>query len=143
MYKGWDVHFHTGDLREALKDRTFATFIAKECHERMMAELLERYETVPQAAVAILKMKGRYREEVGGYLDPDLGLNVTAILDETWATVKQFAEDESVLRGFGEILADVGTTCIQGDSHRLLFYLLGLEGDTEHHRPSSTSPSCE
>ena len=45
-----------------------------------------------------------------------------------WQAVKA-AHDDSVYAGFAEILRDVGKTCVQGDSHRLLSYWVAI-GDS-------------
>ena len=64
------------------------------------------------------KMQSRYNVAQGGYICPDTHVNVTALLALVWDRVKTL----EVQLDFAEILLEIGNTCVQGDSFRLLFY---------------------
>lgn len=130
-YKGWDVHAYTPEIRQ-----WFQQYLLPRLHDngvfltewmQLMKELRAVYQNVPAVHMALNKMQKRYSVQVRGYFDGDLGPggNVASILKYTWQKVKSMKEP-SIVRLFGEILIDIGSTCVQGDSHRLVWFLFGL-----------------
>lgn len=143
MYKGWDVHAYSTQYREFMQREglTFSRPVVQHVWDRLIRELKTEYSYLPAALVAIDKMDKRYDKELKGYFDADLATsdgncNVARLLLDTWHAINATdnKEDKSVLNGFGEILSDIGTHCVQGDSHRLLnYYICSME----YHTPDS------
>ena len=76
---------------------------------------------------ALAKMRGRCLPERGGYEDGSLqGLNVIRLLEAVWAAVCE-QKDAGTEKLFFETLDDIGMTCPEGDSHRLLMLLSSLK----------------
>lgn len=122
MYKGWNVHAYTPDMRLAAEPwlkQLRAPLSAAE-HAALAQELRQHYA----ASRAVKRMLRAYRPEHGGFVDAQLSsVNVSRLLAEVWRLVRQEA---SLRQGFGELLADIGGTCLQGQSHRLLAYYVAL-----------------
>lgn len=75
---------------------------------------------------AVEKMRSRFGVERGGYEDGALGgLNITRLLEAVWLEVSRINEN-STYNLFVETLSDIGSTCPEGDSHRLLILLNSL-----------------
>lgn len=128
-YRGWDVHAYSREYRQIAHkvSQHIPRFIDTDTHTQLIQALKGRYGNNSLALQAIDKMAKRYHPQNRGYFDPDLGnLNVTSLLYATWMSVLE-ANHPSTYKGFGEILSDIGGTCVQGDSHRLLAYYAALE----------------
>lgn len=128
-YHGWDVHSWTSDLRDLLDQQP-----EFECRFRVSMHLFDQclqeiFEMYGEGVKPVLeKMRGRYKPIEGGYYDMDLvgkRVNVAHLLVRVWTLVKRI-NDESIYKWFKETLDDIGLTCLQGDSHRLMFFLVGL-----------------
>lgn len=122
--KGWNVHAYS---------KTYNTFLGKQKNlldslkspidpnifNKTLFEITERYKDQKIKNV-LNKFKSRYNIAIKGYRDPDLhNLNVAFLLYVTWNKVKEL-NDNSIWELFHECLLDIGMTCLQGDSHRLL-----------------------
>ena len=149
IYRGWDVHAYTADMRGALQRW-------RQAHPKMSA-LLDRpvrtsiiedhlcpfFESRDPSLKAVLdKMKGRSnarpmspsmnsdKEELGlHYPDPDLdNINIWALL--AIAVKMTTGSDEESPKAPAEtlvqMLVDTAQTCIQGDSHRIAMFVLVL-----------------
>jgi len=91
-------------------------------------------ETVETAVRALHAMDAAYKPAMRGYADPHLGnLNVAALLVATWRICcRSFCHHDThqdAKRMLLETLAEVGTTCVQGQSHRLAWLMLALHRD--------------
>lgn len=130
-YRGWDVHAHTMDMRAALRDwgRTFPggrkimdeTLPAEYIEKSVIDFIVERDATLKPV---LQKMVGRTQKVNGRvyYPDPDLGnINIWSVLSLCVVLVKELPDLEALML---EMLRDAAQTCIQGDSHRLLMFLL-------------------
>ena len=152
QYKAWDTHAYSQDFRAILAHRGlhFALDPTAEAFDAAIAEIKallsskwpeEQDRTAQPSWVAVLKMEAR--QAAGNYIDQDLGgEHVGAILVATWQLVREADVDEL----FIETLADIGDTCIQGDSHRLLaLYLALTETDVEviPNPVNQELPECE
>lgn len=137
-WKRPDVHAWSKDMKD-LAEKEFAdlpkvTQVAVGLFEDACREIREHY-TVPSAKAVVdqvlLKMERRRNA-----VDADLGGVIPAgLLALVWFDyVKKINEPECYLH-FLETLADMGTTCIQGDTHRLFSSLVAL------HRGGVTSYS--
>ena len=120
MHRGWDCHAHTSDCAQywaALRVRQ--PVLASLMSTAEVAPLFQELHTkFPTARVALVKMQ--QRSAASGYHDPHLpGLNVTRLLQWVYARA-----DSAVLL---ETLIEIGATCVQGDSHRLLMLCAALE----------------
>jgi len=122
MYKGWDCHAYTPDCRAYAQD-----LVSREpqlAQPMTPAEITALFASLQplargQARVAVQKMRQRSGSQ--GYHDPQVpSLNVTRLLE--W--VHRQCEDKTILT---ETLGEIGGTCVQGDSHRLLMLCAALE----------------
>ena len=121
-YRGWDTHAYTTLWTAEAERLGFKTPVPVLEWKQLLRDLDAAYP----GAVALRKFAVNFSAATGGYMDAQLGgLNVARLLLEVWALVRR-AQDGSVTAGFGEILADIGNTCVQGDSHRLLAYYVAL-----------------
>lgn len=148
IYRGWDVHAYTADMRGALQRW-------REAHPKMSA-LLDRpvrtaiiedhlcpfFETRDPSLKAVLdKMKGRStaramtgsngEENLGlFYPDPDLNnINIWALLAIAVKMTTKSDDDpaeKAPAETLVEMLVDTAQTCIQGDSHRIAMFVLVL-----------------
>jgi len=155
MYKGWDCHAYTADCKalwakirareisERIKNDTdtppfnLGTRLSSKVSEEERNALFESLEKYfvgrfpngfqeVQAWGAVEKMKSRYRPDRGGYEDGDLhNLNITSLLKVVWQEINRI-DDRATYELFLETLTDIGQTCTQGDSHRLLIVLSSL-----------------
>ena len=123
MYKGWNTHAYTDDWKAVIGGVTlFQAATGQKDYLQTLEELEKKYGKLP----AFPKFRRLYTPKLGGYMDSKFGnVNVATLLVATWKKVKSLAEP-SIYRGFGEILQDIGTTCVQGDSHRLFAYWTGI-----------------
>ena len=128
MYKGWDVHAYTSILLEIIQNNPeymFIETISQELFDQTLNDITQ-YVRSNKAQSTLNSMKQLYDPILKGYFDPELqNLNIPLLLYHTWNLVKHF-NDNSIYNGFDELLTDIGNTCIQGHSHRLLFYYIGL-----------------
>lgn len=98
---------------------------------KIQARLEARYADPAQSQQseehkALDKISSRYLIEYGGYEDSALkNLNVLRLLEATWNSITKLNEP-SMESLFFETLADVSSTCPEGDSHRLFFLLHAL-----------------
>lgn len=143
---GWDVHAYTAQYNQFMQQEgiQFASPIEADEWVVLVKQLRDQYSQKPIAIVAIDKMHGRYNPVNKGYFDADLQTsrgpcNVARLLFDTWTLVKS-KNDQSVFSGFGEMLEDIGSNCVQGDSHRLLGYYIGL---VEYHAQPDVVKSRE
>lgn len=146
IYRGWDVHAYTADMRGALQRW-------RQAHPKMSA-LLDRpvrtaiiedhlypfFESRDPSLKAVLdKMKGRStarpmginNEDLGlHYPDPDLdNINIWALLAIAVRMTMVSDDDPSEkapAETLVEMLVDTAQTCIQGDSHRIAMFVLVL-----------------
>jgi hypothetical protein len=131
MYRGRDCHAYTADCRAAWNAlRAQQPELGQDMAPADVAQLFARLLAAPRppaARQALIKM--RQRSGSTGYGDSQLpGLNVTRLL----AAVE--GADAALLN---EVLGEIGQTCVQGDSHRLLMLHTALR-----ERAASATPSA-
>lgn len=130
-YRGWDVHAYTSDMMVALRDwgQVFPGG-RKILDESLPASYVEENvidfiaERDPSLKPVLEKMARRSQKQGTRvfYGDPDLGnINIWSVLSLCVVLVKELPDLEELLL---EMLRDTAQTCIQGDSHRLLMFLL-------------------
>lgn len=123
MYKGWDCHAYTPDCRTyvqdlLLREPDLGKPMSPAEISALFTPLLEQARGT-RALAAVQKM--RQRSGAQGYQDPQLpNLNIARLLE----LVHRRCEDRAVLI---ETLSEIGGTCVQGDSHRLLMLCAALE----------------
>ena len=121
MYNGWDCHNYTSDCRaywSELQSRGSGMGgpMTAEATSQLFGKLLAAPFSAP-ARQALIKM--RQRSGAQGYLDPHVpGLNVTRLLEAVASA------DHELLNA---VLTEIGQTCVQGDSHRLLMLHASLQ----------------
>ena len=130
---GWDCHAYTVYFREAIvrmgldfhqpvEPATFSTAV-EEMRDLMRSHFPQQPALAEQQPSWAALQKMVAREAAGSYVDPDLdGQSVARILVDTWRLVRSAEVDEL----FVETLTDIGQTCMQGDSHRLLALFIAL-----------------
>lgn len=142
IYKGWDVHSYTPEsvaFLKALEETSpdVHTFL----HRPVPPRLLKKLESAwPDTLVGVLRKWHERSDTVAPdalyYKDPDLdGINIWAL---ALLTLEASTANSATLEPlFWEMVTDAGTTCIQGDSHRLLMLYISLvQGNTTHIPPS-------
>lgn len=128
-YVGWDTHAYSAQFKKSMEERNLDFMAPVESKEwdTMVAELNNCYSHDNCALRAIRTQNDRIKSsEKGVMIDSDLyRCDLARIMLETWKTVKNL-NDNSLFKGFGEILCDIGSTCLQGATHRLLTYYVAL-----------------
>lgn len=140
FYKGDNVHAYTSDIRSNLakwlpiiEEKSGKKSLSKLEFTNLCADLKVQYGPKP----AIDNMLQNFHEYAnsetpgsdteGGITDPQLpGLDAAILLLSLWKTI----QDESMVRHFGETLDQIGSTCIQGITHRLFCDFVALSKDT-------------
>ncbi len=129
VYAGWDVHSYSNQFKKTMEDRNFdfSEPVSLDQWGKLVEELNYVYQNFNEALVAIRTQNNRVKSsEIGKVVDSDLyKCDLARIFLETWILVKK-TEDKDTIKGFGEILCDIGGTCLQGATHRLLTYYVAL-----------------
>lgn len=148
-YKGWDVHSYTKDIQSVLDTlleeigkvlgypwsckNEFSDHRFQDCCQTVKKILQTHYPNHPQKGdilLCISKFEHYWNSTNHGWNDPDLkNVNVAWLFCCATAATCSTAEEDLVTDLFLETLADIGGTCIQGDSHRLLSFLAAVLGD--------------
>ncbi len=122
-YKGWNVHSYTPDLNQ--NPWIFEFFeahpaVPPEIWANLMFELRQCYGNLP----AIINMESVYVNQAH-MKDPDLrNLDAAKVLYFLW--IDHVKPNESLKQHFRETLEDIGSTCLQGISHRLLALFIAV-----------------
>jgi len=121
-WKGYNVHAYTPEYRKwavshiAELEVIYGSKLESAMFTSILNELSEKYGH----KVTYSNFRNAYDFKTGWITDPELpGLNCAILLRATWEKVK-LQKDESLYKHFGETLDQIGTTCLQGVSHRLL-----------------------
>ena len=122
-YYGLDVHSYTSALRDRSKE--FSEFWRRPFSSESAASLLEdiRQAFDDKLGPGAHRMLDQLSETPNLY-DPELDLFVVPILFDCRKAV--IANPESA-QLFCEILEEINTTCVQGDTHRLLSFYFSLQ----------------
>lgn len=122
VWKGYNIHRYTSDIAGQLEpvlirlQRTYPNGVNKTEFMRTLEQLKCQYGNLP----AIANLQRNYNEVTRTISDPTLpNLNSAAVLHAIWRRVQEL-NDSSIHAHFLETLIDIGSTCIQGISHRLL-----------------------
>lgn len=120
-----DVHAWSGRMREALqKEMPELVLQSVEAENRFDFIHKDVIETYPTLVNVIAKIIRRF-----GIRDNDLcGVSPLGLLVIAWERVDK--------KALGLMLADIGQTCLQGDSHRLFSLILA------HQRSLNGSSTC-
>jgi hypothetical protein len=121
IYYGTDIHTYTPLIKELLVSQYSDVVWNKPMDENeytaLMDELTEQFNKHP----AITNIQ-RFTKN-GTLVDPQLGeTNFIRILHQLWKRVKQLGQVDH----FKETLDQIGDTCIQGISHRILIDWVAL-----------------
>ena len=120
---GYDVHAHTQFMRaKFLTPEYLKLFSGTVDLVPIIEEIGTKYQNMSHPA--LINIRNVYRS--GTIVDPDLpGLNIAVVLVAVWHRVKELNDDSAFIH-FKETLDEIGGTCIQGISHRLLFDYFAL-----------------
>jgi hypothetical protein len=131
QYRGWDVHAHTSDIRMMLHEwgriypggqKILQESLPKDYIDDAIVNPIVRLD--PSLRPVLQKM-ARRSQQTGGrvfYADADLdGINIWSVLSLCVLLIRDYPDLEGLMI---EMLRDAAQTCIQGDSHRLLMFLL-------------------
>jgi len=134
-YKGWDVHSYTNDVQDFIRnlnsdirDFFFSVIIPRQ-REALVTAWPADLEPVKRKWIERTTMtypaKTEHRPENAAfmYMDPDVeNMNIWSIAVLTYDLACRYGCTEL----FWEMVRDAGTTCIQGDSHRILMLYIAL-----------------
>jgi hypothetical protein len=107
MWRGWDVHAYSHEWAPAAAQLGVAQADAGQLR-RAKVEI-----------AAMFPFLGPVLQRIQLTQDADLAnLDPGSLLVATWDAVRK-ANDPGTFRCFAEIVTDIGTTCLQGQTHRL------------------------
>ena len=107
LYKGYDIHAYTIDIK---KIKGFEEMQSMDIV--FLDEILEKH---PKCIVGINNIKNNTK--LGYLVDPEIeGVNILQVLKSLWDKIK----NTDLENHFEETLIDIGPTCIQGISHRII-----------------------
>ena len=123
VYHGMDIHAYT----QSMKLLVCSSFTNRQWHETMtdqaMSVLLTDVQLCFPGHVGVLNIMHHIRG--GLLLDPELGtINILQVLRRLWELVVELKLQDH----FKETLDQIGNTCMQGISHRLLIDLVAIGG---------------
>lgn len=146
----WDVHAHTPTIREAIRSGLLYKCVAETIGaQHMQPPKDERVNTalgfsrttaalkadefglsLPSIKACLQKFKTRW--ESGSWKDPHLeNIDIATLFVVAVGMVQYHDFEPSVEKLFLETLQDIGNTCIQGDSHRLIHFIIGVSEKNE------------
>lgn len=126
MYRGWDVHQYTSNIRARLRDEHASTATPYPVPAALMRDI-----AAVMGNKAALGNISRHTTPDGWLRDPELGPqhNFLWLLDRVWNKVKHNQSD--LKEHFNETMDTIGTTCIQGITHRIYSDYVAICDDTE------------
>ena len=128
LWKGTNIHLYTPMLQQVLNngeilsklESQYGRMVTEETFETILKDLTKKYGSKPTYS----NLKTNFKK--GFIRDPELpGLNSAVLLQALWAQLEP-SKDASLHQHFNETLNEIGVTCIQGISHRLLMDYLVL-----------------
>lgn len=147
----WDVHAHTPAIRTVLQKGLLyrcvaetigpqwmqppgkeAFYAAVDVSRSLAIDNEEEFKLdLGPIRSCLMKFVSRFRS--GNWKDPDLGnLDIaTLFVAATRMALMATKDDKSLIKLFLETLGDIGGTCIQGDSHRLIHFIVGVSEKNE------------
>lgn len=123
MYCGTDVHAYTASLRQRSKE--FSCFWRRPLNTNSATSLLADISRTywdrlgPGGRAMINKLN-----ENPNLYDPELDLFVVPILFDCRKSLINNPDADDL---FCEILEEINTTCVQGDTHRLLSFYFSMQ----------------
>jgi len=124
FYKGWNVHSYTSDLQIHSNLIDFFRNEPSLSHDEWHA-LLDELRSIYGNMDALRNMNNVFVKSMWSIPDPQLSnLDSAKVLRYLW---KNHIRHSASLRShFRETLQDIGHTCIQGISHRLIALFVAL-----------------
>lgn len=130
---GWDVHAYTCQMQKVSLEyyqliiSKYGTTLEEKQWDQLQQELYQMYGPKP----AFENMKRQYSS--GWIRDPQIPeVNFALVLYALWFEISASGE-VSLHKHLNEILDDIGQTCIQGVTHRLLASYVGIMNDKMMH----------
>lgn len=121
FYCGTDVHSYTLDLRS--RSNEFSEFWKKPMNRESVTALIAQLKTSKWLSLGGKSMLMKL-EENRNLFDPELGIYVAPLLFDCFRSLQTFPESELL---FFSILDEINSTCVQGDTHRLLSYYFSVQ----------------
>ena len=119
FFRGDNVHAYTEELRNQLLlvDKTVLQLWQTPSTIQETIAVVDKLMGEGYGCIALKKIRGQLN-----LFDPELGIHVLPLLKTVAGLV---TEDTRAI--FKQILEEMGSTCVQGDTHRLLslFFALG------------------
>ena len=139
IYKGYNIHAYTSDISEAVRSsylfivQHWGDYVHERTFNRIIAELNDFFGPKP----VYDNLRSAYDIKAGTIHDPQVPkLNAAVLLEALWLTLKRI-NDPSTYAHFNETLNQIGTTCIQGITHRLFIdYMCIVHPFLQQKRPT-------
>lgn len=126
-YRGWDVHAYTRDIQSQLHSVLPIMTRQTQTNTKPVTDILLEVQAYYSNHLGACTGLANIRKSLAMH-DPDLcGVPVDLLFTSTWLSVCG-ANDPSLYALFGEILGDIGDTCLQGVTHRLFTVWKALQG---------------
>jgi len=130
MWKQADVHAWSKTMSEQLKtefpDLPDKTVQYRDKFDAVANEIREKYNKHTGVELLLVKMKRREH-----LVDNDLcGISPSGLLALVWIDIVRKIDDSDCYRHFFDTLIDMGSHCLQGDSHRLFSTFVALLRDS-------------
>jgi hypothetical protein len=114
IYLGTDIHAYTNQINEIAAHTMVSHSVPNEAFELILTQMHNKYGHKE----VFQNLRNVFRQ--GSIIDPQVPhINFAFILKQLWEKLVQLNED-SAFDHFGETLDQIGMTCIQGVTHRLL-----------------------
>jgi len=121
IYNGYNIHNYTKQLLEVVPkyfNDDFKYEVKQDKWNSVMSKISQRFSN----KIALMNIQKNFKN--GKIVDPQVqNINFAIVLISVWNQVK----DNSILcKHFFETLKQIGNTCIQGISHRLMIDYIAL-----------------
>ena len=128
IYHGVDIHAYTPDIIQSIHSHQnqIVSKWGDSIHPRVFHQIIQELKEFYGPKLALQNFVQNFRPQDGWIRDPQVPqLNSAILLEAIWFTLKKLNET-SIYRHFEETLDQIGTTCIQGISHRLFMDYLSI-----------------
>jgi len=131
MWKGYNIHSYSKDINDIIElDRIyyknkFNKNVPEEIFLTTLKEIKQKYGTTEKKNICYSNLLCQYKN--GWIRDPKIStVNFAHIFVVVWRIVQRKSRSsDDLYEHFSETLNDIGSTCVQGISHRLFMdYIL-------------------
>lgn len=125
IYNGYNIHNYTKQIIDIIPKYFGNIVYGKINNKKWNNILIEIKKTIPNYQT-IQNINKNFKN--GYIIDPELPkINIAIILVLIWEQIKN---DTILCKHFSETLQQIGNTCIQGISHRLIIDYIAMYNDT-------------